>query len=429
MPTAEQQHLQSHIASVWWRATELDVVSGAGSYVTATDGKHYLDFTSGIAVASTGHCHPQVVAAITEQAARFIHAQVNVYRHPLLEELGRRLHDLSPTHIDTFFFANSGAEAVEAAVKLSRWATGRPNLIVFRGGFHGRTGQTMAMSSSKVTYRAGHGPLPAGVYVADYPKVGGTQEGAAEAGLAALQGVRELFQTQTAPGETAAIVVESILGEGGYFVPPRDFLRGLSQIAREHGVLLVLDEIQSGCGRTGRFLALEHFDVEPDIVIMGKGIGSGFPIAGIGARRELMSKWPPGSHGGTYGGNPIGCAAVLATLDVLETEGLLDNATVQGAFLKNQLVELKRTSPIVADVRGIGLMLAVDISEKNGEPSGALAELIMRYAREDGRLLLLACGTQNNVIRVIPPLNVSRAECEEAVAALAGAIERAAEEA
>jgi 4-aminobutyrate aminotransferase len=411
---------QSHVAGVWSRATDLDVVSGSGSYVTTSDGDRFLDFTSGIGVVSTGHCHPRVVQAISDQAARFVHAQVNLYRHPLLEELATRLAASTPAGIDTFFFANSGAEAVEAAVKLCRWATGRPNLIVFNGGFHGRTGQTMAMSSSKILFRGGHGPLPSGVFFAPYPPAGASEE----AGARALRGLRDMLETQTAPYETAAIFVEPILGEGGYVVPPPGFLSGVAEIAREHGLLLVVDEIQSGCGRTGRFLAVDHFGVEPDVVVLGKGLASGFPIAGIGARHELTTRWPAGSHGGTYGGNPMGCAAALATLDVIESEGLLENAAVQGEYLASGLGALRRNSRLVGDVRGIGLMLALEIVDADGEPSGEMAERVRTYAREDGRLLLVSCGPRNNVIRVIPPLNVTRRECDAAIDALTAAVAR-----
>jgi 4-aminobutyrate aminotransferase len=409
---------QSHVAGVWSRATDLDVVSGSGSYVTASDGSRYLDFTTGIGVVSTGHCHPRVVQAISDQAAKFVHAQVNVYRHPLLEELATRLAALTPPGIDTFFFANSGAEAVEAAVKLCRWATGRPNLIVFRGGFHGRTGQTMAMSTSKILFRGGHGPLPSGVFFAPYPPAGASEED----GARALRSLREMLETQTAPYETAAIFVEPVLGEGGYIVPPPGFLAGLGDVAREHDLLLVVDEIQSGCGRTGRFLAGDHFGVEPDVVVLGKGLASGFPIAGIGARHDLTTRWPAGSHGGTYGGNPMGCAAALATLDVIESEGLIENAAVQGEYLASGLERLRRDSRIVADVRGIGLMLALEIVDADGEPSGEMAERVRARAREEGRLLLVSCGPHNNVIRVIPPLNVSREECDAAIDALTEAV-------
>ena len=230
---------------------------------------------------STGHCHPKVVAAIQEQAAKFIHAQVNCYRHPLLEALADRLAEITPDGIDRFFFANSGAEATEAAVKLAKQATGRPNTIVFQGSFHGRTHQTMAMTTSKTSYRAGHAPLPSGVFVAPFPVDDAQSDWC-------LEQVRFLLKSQTAPSETAAIVIEPVLGEGGYMPAPVAFLRGLEAICREHGILFVADEVQTGFGRTGRMFAVEHYGVRPDVLVMAKGIGSGFPISAIGASDELI---------------------------------------------------------------------------------------------------------------------------------------------
>ncbi len=298
--------MDSHVADVWFRVTDLEVVSGAGAVVTASDGTEYLDFTSGIGVVNTGHCHPDVVAAIREQAGRFIHAQVNVYRHPLLEQLGARLDDVTPDGIERFFYANSGAEAVEGAVKLARQVTGRPHLIVFQGSFHGRTAQTMAMTTSKIGYRAGHAPSPAGVFVAPFPNpfsTGETETAAVDRCLAELDLV---LATQTAPGETAAMVIEPVLGEGGYLPAAPGFLAGIAERCRAHGILFVLDEIQTGFGRTGRFFNCEDQGVTPDVLIMAKGLASGFPISAVGSSAELMQRWPTGSHGGTYGGNPIG---------------------------------------------------------------------------------------------------------------------------
>ncbi len=286
---------------------------------------------------STGHCHPKVVAAIQEQATRFIHAQVNCYRHPLLEALADRLAEITPDGIDRFFFANSGAEATEGAVKLAKQTTGRPNMIVFQGSFHGRTHQTMAMTTSKTSYRAGlraaarracssrrsRSPMPTET---DW----------------CLDQVRFLLKSQTAPSETAAIVIEPVLGEGGYLPAPVPFLRGLEAICREHGILFIADEVQTGFGRTGRMFAVEHYGVRPDVLVMAKGIGSGFPISAIGASDELMARWPKGSHGGTYGGNPIGCAAALATIDVLTEPGFLDNVNERGEQLQSGLAELAR---------------------------------------------------------------------------------------
>ena len=311
----------SHLADVWFQVTDLQVVSGHGCYVTTADGTEYLDFTSGIAVTSTGHCHPAVVAAIQEQAAQFIHAQVNCYRHPLLEVLADRLAGIAPPSIDTFFYANSGAEATEAAVKLAKQATGRPNIIVFQGSFHGRSHLTMAMTTSKTGYRAGYQPLPSGIFVAPFPYAFRDGHSEDEAISRALDAFDLLLASQSGPAETAAVVIEPVLGEGGYLPAPPAFLQGLRERCTEHGVLFVADEVQSGFGRAGTMFAIEPSGVEPDVMIMAKGIASGFPISAIGASAELMNRWPKGSHGGTYGGNPIGCAAALATIDVLTAPG------------------------------------------------------------------------------------------------------------
>ena len=317
----------SHLAPVWFQVTDLQVASGEGCWVTTVDGERYLDFTAGIAVVSTGHCHPHVVAAIAAQAGRFIHAQVNCYRHDLLEPLAERLAEVTPDGIDTFFFANSGAEATEGAVKLAKQATGRPNVIVFQGSFHGRTHLAMAMTTSKTGYRAGHTPLPSGVFVAPFPQTVGTGLTEEQAVAQALDGVRYLLASQTAPAETAAMILEPVLGEGGYFPAPAAFLRGLREICDEHGILFIADEVQCGFARTGHMFFVEQSGIRPDILVMAKGIASGFPIAAIGASAELMARWPTGSHGGTYGGNPIGCAAALATIDVLTATGSWTTST------------------------------------------------------------------------------------------------------
>lgn len=395
----------SHLAPVWFRVTDLDVVSGSGSTVTAADGTEYLDFSSGIAVTSTGHCHPHVVAAIQQQAATFIHAQVNVYRHPLLEQLGARLTDLMPPGIDTWFFANSGAEATEGAVKLAKQATGRPHVIVFEGSFHGRTHLAMAMTTSKTTYRAGHAPLPSGVFVAPFARTDADVD-------AALAGLDDLLATQTAPSETAAILIEPVLGEGGYRPAPRRFLEGIAQRARQHGILFVADEVQSGFGRTGTILAIDHAELVPDVVVLAKGLGSGFPISAIGTTAELASRWPVGSHGGTYGGNPIGCAAALATIDVITAPGFLDEVSARGEQLTSGLRAIVGDG---AEVRALGLMVALELEEP-----ARVAAIIERCLRQH-HLILMSAGSKGQVVRFMPPLVVTEAEVDQALAAVRAA--------
>jgi 4-aminobutyrate aminotransferase len=404
----------SHLAPVWFHVTDLVMDRGEGAYVWDTDGTRYLDFSSGIGVTNTGHCHPRVVKAIQDQAARFIHAQVNIYYHEPVLRLVEALRQVVPPRLDSFFFANSGAEAVEASVKLARHYTGRPNVIVFQGSFHGRTAQTMAMTTSKTVYRVNYQPLPAGVFVAPYPYWYRYGWEAEQTSRWALEEVRFLLQTQTAPIETAAIIVEPVLGEGGYVVPPPSFLPGLRQICEEHDILLIIDEVQSGCGRTGKFFAFEHVGVEPDIMVMAKGLGSGFPISGIAAPRELTEKWMVGTHGGTYGGNPMGCAAAEATVRVLLEEKLIENAAERGAQLMDGLCEIQARYPVIGDVRGLGLMVGVEFTEPDTrKPATALAKRVLQHCLEEGRMIMMSCGPYSNTVRWMPPLVVTEAQIED----------------
>jgi 4-aminobutyrate aminotransferase len=403
-----------HLSGVWFKVTDLEVASGHGCRVTTVDGDEYLDFAAGIAVNSTGHSHPAVVAAIAEQAARGIHLQANVYTHDLLEPLAARLAGLTPGGIDTFFFANSGAEITEAAVKLAKQATGRPNVVVFAGSFHGRTHLTMAMTTSKTGYRAGHSPLPAGIFVAPFPDPLAPD---ADAEVArALAGLDHLLVSMTAPGETAAMIMEPVLGEGGYCPAPAAFLHGVVDRCRAHGILFVADEVQTGCGRTGTMFAVEQYDVEPDVICLAKGIASGFPFSALGTRRELDDRWPTGSHGGTYGGNPIGCAAALATLDVLTAPGFLANVVARGEQLTAGLLDLQRQHPGVRQVRGPGLMVAVELD------GAARVAAVQAHCRDEGRLILMSAGTSNTVLRWMPPLVVDAAEIDEALHAFGAAL-------
>jgi 4-aminobutyrate aminotransferase len=415
---------ESYISPVWTRFTPIVAERAEGAYVYDRDGTRYLDFSCGIGVTNTGHCHPRVVRAIQEQAARLLHGQVNIVFHPPLLELAEELRTIVPEALDCFFFSNSGAEAVEGAVKLARHATGRPNIIVFQGSFHGRTALTMALTTSKTVYRAGYQPLPGGVFVAPYPyayRYGWSPE---ETEAFCLRELEFLLKTQTAPSETAAILVEPVLGEGGYVVPTPGFLKGLRRVCDEHGILLIADEIQSGFGRTGKWFAVEHFGVVPDIMVMAKGLASGLPLSGVAARRELMERWVPGSHGGTYGGNAVACAAAVATIRVVQEEGLLENATRMGTYLMERLWELQADFPVIGDVRGLGLMIGAEFTAPNGTPAIDLAKAVVKGCLER-QLLLLTCGPWNNTVRWIPPLVVTSEQVEEALAAFKDALAEA----
>ena len=309
----------SHTSNVWAKTTDLQVVSGHGCRVVDVNGDEYLDFTAGIAAASTGHSHPKVVQAIADQAARIIHAQQNVYTHNLLEPLAAKLDEITPTSIDTFFFANSSDETLEVAVKVAKHATGRHSIVVFDGAFHGRTHLTMAMSTARAIDRGGYGPFPPGVFVAPFPDPHASDQ---EAEISrALRGFDRLLQTQVVADEVAAIVIEPVIGERGYIPTPADFITGLAERCSRHGILFIADETQSGFGRTGKMFAIEAHDVEPDMMCMAKGIASGFPFAALGMRGSIDAQWRVGSQGGSTNGNPIGCAAALATIEVLTEPG------------------------------------------------------------------------------------------------------------
>ncbi len=405
----------SHLSNVWFNVTPLEVAHGKGCWVTTTSGEEYLDFAAGIAVNSTGHAHPTVAKAIADQAQRFIHAQVNVFKHDLLEPLAAKLNEITPKGIDTFFYANSGAEITEAAVKLAKQATKRPHIIVFSGSFHGRTAMTMAMTTSKTGYRSGYAPLPSGVFVAPFPDPLATDQNAEVA--KALQGFDHILKSLTAPEETAALILEPVLGEGGYVQAPAAFIAGLAERCRQHGILFIADEVQSGMGRSGKMFAVDHYaGFEPDIICMAKGIASGFPFSALGTRRELDDKWPKGAHGGTYGGNAMGCAAALATIDILTARGFLDNVNARGEQLRKGLRDLQKEHPTITQVRGPGLMVGTEFDDP------ARVAAVIKHSLEDGHLILMNAGTYGRCIRWMPPLVVNESEIDQALAAFGAAL-------
>jgi 4-aminobutyrate aminotransferase len=426
----------AYLAPVWARYNEILVERGEGACLYDVDGRSYLDFTCGIGVTNTGHCHPRVVAAIREQAGLLLHGQANIVYHKPMLQLVAALREVLPPELDGFFFSNSGAEAIEGAVKLARQVTGRSSIIAFEGGFHGRTAGAMALTSSKGKYRAGHAPLPSGVYTAPYAacyscavaKAAGRDTSVisraapdAECCGEPLRRLEHMLHTQISPDDVAAMLVEPVLGEGGYVVPPASFLQGLRKICDEHGILLIVDEVQSGFGRTGSFFAFEQFGIMPDIVTIAKGLASGLPLSGVIARHEIMERWRPGSHGGTYGGNAVACAAAVATIGAIREEGMVDNARLRGTTLIEGLDAIKRTNRAVGDVRGLGLMVGVELVDAAGAPNAALAKQALVRCRERG-LLLLTCGPYDNVVRFIPPLIVTDAQIREALAIFEAAI-------
>ena len=408
------QDIIPHLSPVWTHYTSIIASRGEGCYLYDLDGKQYLDFTCGIAVTNTGHCHPKVVEAVRKQAGLLLHGQINIIYHQPMLDLVSELMTIIPPELDGYFFSNSGAEAVEGAIKLARTATGRPNIIVFQGSFHGRTVGTMSLTTSKTIYRAGYQPLMAGVFVAPFPyayRYGWDDEKTSQW---CLDELNYILLTQTAPQETAAILLEPILGEGGYIMPPKSFLQGVRKICDQHGILLILDEIQTGFGRTGKWFGQEHFDVKPDIMVIAKGLASGLPLSGIISSLDLMRKWTPGSHGGTYGGNVVAAAAGIATIQVIREEGLVNNAAVRGDQLIKGLKELQSEFPIIGDIRGAGLMIGTEFRTSDRQPDKPTAKAVAHACLDRG-LLLLTCGPWDNTIRWIPPLVVNQSEIDKSL--------------
>ncbi len=410
-----------HLSPLLKQSSGVVAERGEGAYLIGADGRRYLDFTSGIGVTATGHCHPKVVEAAQRQAATLIHGQYAIVRHDPLLRLAERLSERMPGPIDRIFFSNAGTEACEAALRLARQATGRPNIIVFQGGFHGRTMGSLSMTSSSVGLRAGVQPMMGGVVVAPFPNARRYGWDDEETAAFCLRELDHILATQTMPAEAAAFFVEPIQGEAGYIPAGRTFLQGLRERADRHGILLIADEVQCGYGRSGAFWAHEHFGVQPDIVITAKGLASGFPLSAFGASEALMGRGWPSSQGGTYGGNAVSCAAALATLEVIDEEGLVENAREQGALLRRRLDALAQEEPALAAVQGRGLMHGAELVDAQGHPDGDRAARVLQEM-EARQVLMIRCGPYGQIVRWLPPLIVTSAEIERAVDAFAEAL-------
>lgn len=396
------------------QATSVIAARGSGTYIYDESDRRYLDFTAGIGVTSTGHCHPRVVAAAQEQVGRLIHGQFTTVLHRPLLQLTERLGGVLPANLDSLFFANSGSEAVEAAMRLARQATGRQGIVVFHGSFHGRTLGSASMTTSGTKFRAGFGPMMAGVAVAPFPYAYHYGWDEPTATQFALRELDYLLATVSAPADTAAFLVEPMLGEGGYVPANTEFLSALRERADRYGIVLIGDEVQTGFGRTGQFWGHQHFGVTPDVLITAKGLASGFPLSAIAAPQSLMEKAWPGSQGGTYGGNAVACAAAIATLEVIAEENLVENAAVQGKRLMDGLSAVAAKHPVIGDVRGLGLMVGNEFSNPDGTPDTATAGRVLKAAADRG-LLLLSCGAYGNIVRMIPPLVVTNDQVDEAL--------------
>jgi 4-aminobutyrate aminotransferase len=400
------------------------MAKGRGAEVWDVDGNRFLDFASGIAVCSTGHAHPKVVQAIKDATDDFLHISSD-YWHERMTRLGERINSLAPMSEPVqVLVCQSGTESVEGALKLARYVTGRPRFIGFLGGFHGRSMGSLSFTASKYTQQAGFFPTMPGVTHVPYPNIYRPLFAGEDQGKAVLDYMETmLFQCKVPPTEVAAILVEPIQGEGGYLVPPDGFLQGLRELCDRHGILLIFDEVQSGIGRTGRMFASQHWGVSPDIMTLAKGLGSGLPIGLTVACRRHMEKWKRGAHGNTYGGNPITCAAALATLDLVEHEYTANAASV-GEYFMGRLRELQNRFGCIGDVRGKGLMIGMELVEDrvSRKPARALADKVLTRAFHNG-LLLLSCGV--STVRFIPPLMINRAHVDEAMVLLEAALTEA----
>jgi 4-aminobutyrate aminotransferase len=391
---------------------------GEGHRLFDTDGRAYLDFANGIAVSVLGHRNPRVTAAIHAQVDRLIAPMAAVgYAEPTVR-LARELARTLPDPIDSVFFLNSGSEAIEAALKLARRVTGRPGIVAFRGAFHGRTFGATSITSSNPNYRQGYEPLLPSVYLSQFPSVyrdfGGDEERAV---AVAFRHLRDLFHSTISPDEVAAIVIEPVLGEGGYVPAPPAFLQILRRVCDRHGILLVADEVQAGYGRTGRMWAFEQAGIVPDIVCIAKAIANGLPLSAIASSKALMERWGRGAHGSTFGGNPVSCAAGLAVLEEIQERNLVANAAARGAELTDGLLAIAARDPRIGDVRGPGLMVGLEFVKDRAtrEADGDLCEAVLQGCADEG-LLVLSCGVAHNVIRWIAPLDVTREEIVEALA-------------
>ena len=404
-----------HLTPVLGRYFERSWSHGIGHRLYDTAGKAYLDFANGIAVTALGHAHPAVSAAIHAQVDRLIGPTGAIgYSEPVVR-LVDRLAATLPDEIDSIFLLNSGSEAIDGAMKLVRRVTGRPAIIAFQGAFHGRTYGATSITSSSPNYRRGYEPLIPSIYLAPFPAVwrefDGDEGRASEVGLARL---RSMLASIVPASTIAAIFVEPVLGEGGYLPAPAAFLRGLRDLCNEHGILLVADEVQTGYGRTGRMWAFEHAGIVPDVVCIAKAIANGLPLSAIATSRTLQEQWGRGAHGSTYGGNPVACAAALAVLETIESEGLVANAAARGAELTAGLNRLKAEDERIGDVRGPGLMVGVEFvtDRRTKVADGALVDRLVARSADLG-LLVLSCGAEHQVVRWIPPLDASRAEIAE----------------
>src|SRR3989344_304787 len=395
--------------------TGIVVKKAEGLYVESTDGKRYMDFSSCLATTNIGHCPPLVVRAVKRQLDEIIHSGC-IFRYSSEIELADKLKQITPGKLNMFFFSNSGAEAVEGAIKLARFVTRRQGIIAYTGAFHGRTMGAVSLTTSTAKYRRNYHPLLPSVFRAPYPYCYrcflGQQPDTCN--MDCFGYLKKMLRHEINPDEVAAIIIEPVLGEGGYAVPPADYLKELRKLCTEYGILLIADEVQTGFGRTGKWFACEHFDVVPDIMTIAKGIASGFPLSAVVSTKEIMSRWMPGAHGTTFGGNPVSCAAGIATIETIVKDRLLENAARVGKHALLYLKDMQKRYPVMGDVRGLGLMIGIEIVKKDKSPDREFLKKVLNRCYKKG-LILIECGIDKNIIRFMPPLITTMKEMEKAL--------------
>ncbi|MEW9121785.1 MAG: aspartate aminotransferase family protein [Thermotaleaceae bacterium] len=405
------------------RATKLEIEKGKGAYLYDFEGNQYLDFASGVAVCNVGHNHERVIEAAKAQIDKLIHGGHNVVYYEPYVELAEKLVDL--TGKDTMvYFSNSGAEANDGAIKLAKYATERPAILAFKGSFHGRTIGAMSITSSNAKYRKHYEAVLPSVYFAEYPNCFDCpfKQRKESCHMECSKQFKDIFDKLIDPHSIAGIIIEPIQGEGGYVTPPKAFLKDLRKICDDHGICLIFDEVQTGFGRTGKMFAYEHFEVKPDIFTCAKAMASGFPLSAVIAKKEIMEKWSAGAHGGTFGGNPVACAAALATISILE-EGAVANSEAMGQYFREKLEALKNKYDVISDIRGIGLMIGMEFRKSDGSPNPDRVKHIINHAIEH-RLILLDCGTYKNILRFIAPTTVTTAEIDMCIKILEEALSK-----
>lgn len=413
-----ERHERVYAPVITWDS-DLEIIAAEGAWVSDVEGEKYLDFACGISVVNSGHNHPAVVAAAREQLDKLWHAG-GAFRYDSLVTAAEKILEVTPDSIEKIFFMNSGAEAVEAGVKLAKKVTGRQGIVAFRGAFHGRTMGSVSFTTSRAKYRQGYHPILPSVFITPFPhpyRWGVSEDDATDHALRELD---LMLKHEITPGEIAAFLIEPVQGEGGYYPAPQRFMNRLGELCAEHGILLIHDEIQTGFGRTGTWFASDHYDTKPDILLMGKAIANGLPLSAIGATAEVFDAWEPGSHGTTFGGNPVACAAAAANMGALAE--LIPNTAKLSELAFSRFAAMQDRHPTIGDVRGLGLMIGIELVKAGGnEPDPDAFTFLAEHAREN-RLLILNCGPDGNVIRFIPPLCVSEDELNTAIDTLDAAI-------